>query len=68
MKVREVEPMMKLVVEGKSQRVLGVHMVGEYPSEIIQSIAIAIKLGTTKNDFDSSVGFHPSIAEEIFTI
>jgi glutathione reductase (NADPH) len=60
--------LIKLVVEGISERVLGVHMVGESASEIIQSIAVAIKLGATKNDFSNNIGIHPSSAEEIFCL
>ncbi|OUL36852.1 glutathione-disulfide reductase [Nostoc sp. T09] len=58
----------KLVVEENSERILGAHMVGESASEIIQSIAIAIKLGATKKDFNNNIGIHPSSAEEIFSL
>ncbi|MBW4449310.1 MAG: hypothetical protein KME22_01790 [Hassallia sp. WJT32-NPBG1] len=43
-------------------------MMGESASEIIQSIAVAIKLGATKNDFKKNIGIHPSSAEEIFCL
>ncbi|MBD0390318.1 MAG: glutathione-disulfide reductase [Nostoc sp. C3-bin3] len=65
---QDEKTLIKLVVEGKSERVLGAHMVGESASEIIQSIAIAIKLGATKRDFDNNIGIHPSSAEEIFSL
>jgi pyruvate/2-oxoglutarate dehydrogenase complex dihydrolipoamide dehydrogenase (E3) component len=65
---QDEKTLIKLVVEGKSERVLGAHMVGESASEIIQSIAVAIKLGATKNDFDNNIGIHPSSAEEIFSL
>jgi glutathione reductase (NADPH) len=43
-------------------------MVGEQAAEIIQGVAIAIKMGATKKDFDATVGLHPSIAEEFVTM
>jgi len=60
--------LMKLLVEESTQRVLGVHMVGADAGEIIQGIAIAIKAGATKNDFDQTIGIHPTAAEEFVTM
>jgi glutathione reductase (NADPH) len=60
--------MMKLIVEKATDRVLGVHMVGDYAAEIIQGMAIAVKMGATKADFDATVGIHPSSAEEFVTM
>ncbi|MEB3230376.1 MAG: glutathione-disulfide reductase [Leptolyngbyaceae bacterium] len=60
--------LMKLVVHKESQRVLGAHMVGDHAGEIIQGIAIAVKMGATKADFDATVGIHPSSAEEFVTM
>lgn len=60
--------LMKLIVEKGSQRVLGVHMVGADAGEIIQGIAIAIKAGATKADFDQTIGIHPTAAEEFVTM
>ncbi|HEX6956481.1 MAG TPA: glutathione-disulfide reductase [Ferrovibrio sp.] len=60
--------MMKLVVDAKSDRVVGVHMVGHEAGEIIQGIAIALKAGATKADFDATVGIHPTAAEEFVTM
>ncbi|MCC5659615.1 glutathione-disulfide reductase [Nostoc sp. XA010] len=65
---QDEKTLIKLVVEGKSERVLGAHMVGESASEIIQSIAVAMKLGATKNDFNNNIGIHPSSAEELFCL
>lgn len=65
---KDEKTLLKLVVDGKSERVIGAHMVGQYASEIIQSIALAMKLGATKKDLDTSIGIHPSIAEEIFSL
>lgn len=60
--------MMKLVVDTKTDKVLGAHMVGENAAEIIQGVAIAVKMGATKKDFDATVGIHPSSAEEFVTM
>ena len=59
---------MKMIVNQKDNRVLGCHMVGEDSPEIIQGLAIAIKAGATKKDFDSTIGLHPSSAEEFCTL
>ena len=60
--------LMKLVVDRDSQVVLGVHMVGADAAEIIQSIAIAVKMGATKSQFDQTVALHPTAAEEFVTM
>ena len=59
---------MKLVVDTKSQRVVGAHMIGPDAGEIIQGIAIAVKLGATKAQFDATIGIHPTAAEEFVTL
>jgi len=59
---------MKLVVERVSNRVVGAHMVGADAGEIIQGIAIAIKCGATKAQFDATIGIHPTAAEEFVTL
>jgi glutathione reductase (NADPH) len=59
---------MKLVVDAASQRVLGAHMVGADAPEIIQGIAIAVKAGLTKAQFDATVAVHPTAAEEFVTL
>ena len=59
---------MKLVVERASNRVVGAHMVGADAGEIIQGIAIAIKCGATKAQFDATIGIHPTAAEEFVTM
>jgi glutathione reductase (NADPH) len=59
---------MKLVVERASNRVVGVHMVGADAGEIMQGIAIAIKCGATKTQFDATLGIHPTAAEEFVTL
>ena len=59
---------MKLVVERESNTVLGAHMIGSDAPEIMQSIAIAIKAKLTKEDFDLTIGIHPTAAEEFVTM
>ncbi len=65
---RDERTLMKLVVDGQSDRVLGCHMVGADAPEIIQGIAIALKCGATKAQFDRTIGIHPSAAEEFVTM
>ena len=60
--------LMKLVVDQASQRVLGAHMLGEDAAEIMQGIGIAIGMGATKQDFDRTIGIHPTAAEEFVTL
>ena len=59
---------MKLVVDQATQRVVGAHMVGPDAGEIIQGVAIAVKLGATKAQFDATIGIHPTAAEEFVTM
>ncbi|WP_430462511.1 glutathione-disulfide reductase [Thalassolituus sp. LLYu03] len=59
---------MKLIVQTSSDKVLGAHMVGEEAGEIIQGLAVAIKAGATKAVFDSTIGIHPTAAEEFVTM
>jgi glutathione reductase (NADPH) len=65
---RDEKTMVKLVVERAGQKVVGAHMVGLDAPEILQGIAIAIKMGATKADFDATVGIHPTAAEEFVTL
>ena len=60
--------LMKLIVDDNSQKVIGAHMIGPDSAEIIQGIAIAIKAGALKSDFDATIGIHPSAAEEFVTM
>jgi glutathione reductase (NADPH) len=60
--------LMKLVVDRETQVVLGVHMVGADSAEIIQSLAVAVKMGATKAQFDQTVALHPTAAEEFVTM
>jgi glutathione reductase (NADPH) len=65
---RDERTLMKLVVDARSDRVLGCHMLGPDAPEIIQGVAIAVKCGATKRQFDQTVGIHPSAAEEFVTM
>lgn len=65
---REERCLMKLVVDRESDRVLGAHMVGPDAGEITQGLAVAIKCGATKEQFDSTIGIHPTSAEEFVTM
>jgi len=58
----------KLIVDKNTQKVLGVHMIGDDASEIIQGMAIAVKAGLKKSDFDNTIGIHPTSAEEFVTM
>jgi len=58
----------KLVVDRATQRVVGAHMIGPDAGEVIQGIAIAVKLGATKAQFDATIGIHPTAAEEFVTL
>lgn len=62
------QTLMKLIVDKKTDRVVGAHMVGPDAGEIIQGLAIAIKAGATKAVFDSTIGIHPTTAEEFVTM
>jgi glutathione reductase (NADPH) len=59
---------MKLVVERAGQRVVGAHMIGADAGEVIQGVAIAVKMGATKAQFDATIGIHPTAAEEFVTL
>jgi glutathione reductase (NADPH) len=60
--------LMKLVVDAKSDRVVGLHMVGADAGEAIQGFAVAMKAGATKAQFDATIGIHPTAAEEFVTM
>lgn len=60
--------LMKLVVDAASDRVVGLHMVGPDAGEVVQGFAVAMKAGATKDVFDSTVGIHPTAAEEFVTM
>ncbi len=59
---------MKLVVDGETDRVLGVHILGDDAGEMAQLLGIAVKMGATKADFDATMAVHPTSAEEFVTM
>ncbi len=65
---RDERSLMKLVVDRKSDRVVGLHMVGPDAGEIVQGFAVALKAGATKAVFDATIGIHPTAAEEFVTM
>ncbi|MGM0767677.1 MAG: glutathione-disulfide reductase [Pseudomonadota bacterium] len=65
---RDERCLMKLVVDAQTDRVLGAHMVGPDAGEITQGLAVAMKAGATKAQFDSTLGIHPTSAEEFVTM
>ena len=60
--------LMKLIVEEATDRVVGLHIVGADAGEIVQGFAVAMKAGATKAVFDSTIGIHPTMAEEFVTM
>ena len=65
---RKRQTVMKLIVDAKTDKVLGAHMLGEDAPEIMQGLAVAIVAGATKADFDRTIGIHPTAAEEFVTL
>jgi glutathione reductase (NADPH) len=59
---------MKLVCAGPEERVIGIHMIGENADEMLQGFAVAVKMGATKADLDSTLAIHPTSAEELVTM
>jgi glutathione reductase (NADPH) len=65
---RDTTVLIKLVVDGETDRVAGCHIVGESAAEMIQMTAIAVKMGASKADFDATMALHPTTAEELVTL
>jgi glutathione reductase (NADPH) len=65
---RQQRTFMKLIVEAATDKVVGVHMVGDDAAELIQGLAVAVKAGATKAHFDATVGIHPTAGEEFVTM
>ncbi len=65
---RQERTLVKLVVDAKTDRVLGCHMVGQDAPEITQGLAVALRCGATKKQFDATIGIHPTAAEEFVTL
>jgi glutathione reductase (NADPH) len=65
---RDTRVLMKLVVDGTTDRVVGCHIVGDNAAEIVQAVGIAVKMKATKADFDATFALHPTAAEELVTM
>ena len=65
---RDTRILMKLVVDGTTDRVVGCHIVGDGAAEMVQLIGIAVKMKATKADFDATMALHPTAAEELVTM
>ena len=65
---RDTAVLMKLVVDGLNDRVVGCHIVGEGAAEMAQLAAVAVRMGTSKADFDATIALHPTAAEELVTM
>ncbi len=65
---REERTIMKIVVDAATDRVVGVHILGEDAGEMAQLLGIAVKLKARKCDFDATMALHPSAAEELVTM
>ncbi|MFT4998699.1 MAG: glutathione reductase (NADPH) [Chitinophagales bacterium] len=64
----QTKTFMKMIVDKASDKVVGIHMVGDEAGEIIQGLAVAMKAGVTKAQMDSTIGVHPTAAEEFVTM
>jgi glutathione reductase (NADPH) len=65
---RDTRALFKLIVDSRTDKILGCHIFGFDAAEIIQTVAVALKMGATKADFDSTIALHPSAAEELVTM
>lgn len=65
---RNEQTLLKVIVDNRSKMVLGIHMVGSEAGEIIQGLAVGMKMGMSKDDLDSTIGIHPTTAEEFVTM
>ena len=64
----EVYSLFKVIVDKKTDKVVGVHVATDGAGEMVQGVAIAVKMGATKADFDATIGIHPTSAEELVTM
>ena len=60
--------LIKIIVDKSTDRVLGVHILGDGAGEMIQLVGIAVRMGATKRDFDMTLAVHPTAAEELVTM
>jgi glutathione reductase (NADPH) len=68
MKAHKTPSAFKLICAGPEEKVVGIHLVGPGSDEMLQGFAVAVKMGATKDDFDSTVAIHPTSAEELVTL
>lgn len=64
----KIPTLMTLITMGKEEKIIGCHMIGQNVDEMLQGFAVAIKMGATKSDFDSTVAIHPTSSEELVTL
>jgi len=65
---QDEKAMIKLIVEGENQRIVGAQMVGEHAADIMQILAVAIRQGVNKQELDATICIHPTIGEEVLTL
>ena len=65
---RDEQVIIKMIVDGRTDRVLGVHMLGDHAGELAQLLGVGLKAGATKADFDRTCAVHPTAAEELVTL
>ncbi len=65
---RQEKALMKMIVARETRKVVGLHVVGPDAPEIVQGFAVAVKCGLTKEQFDATIGIHPTAAEELVTM
>ena len=65
---RPVRTHMKMIVDAATDKMLGCHIFGDHAAEVIQIVAVCLKMGATKRDFDSTIALHPTAAEELVTM
>jgi len=66
--VQESRTAMKLVCAGSTEKIVGIHIIGDSADEMLQGFAVAVKMGATKADLDNTVAIHPTSAEELVTL
>jgi glutathione reductase (NADPH) len=62
---RNERALYKMICDGETNKILGIHMIGPEAAEILQAAAVAVKAGLTKDAFDQTVALHPTMAEEL---
>lgn len=65
---RDEQVVVKMIVDGRTDRILGIHMLGDHAGELAQLFGVALKTGATKADFDRTCAVHPTVAEELVTL